>query len=88
MSAQQNVLGLVDPGRQIGRAALVGVELQHQGAMRAPNLLGARPRLKAQDLVGLLFRHRAGLRAAARPRIRVALSVFTPAGKPAVEIRL
>jgi hypothetical protein len=54
----------------------------------APHLLGARPRLKPQHLIGLLLRHRGRWRAAARPRIIVALSVFTPAGKPAVEIRL
>jgi hypothetical protein len=71
-----------------GRAAMIGGQLQHQRPMRAPHLLGARARLKPQDLVGLLLRHRAKLRAAARPRIVVALSVFTPAGKPAVEIRL
>ena len=57
-------------------------------AMRLADLVGARPRLKAQDLVGFLFRHRAGVRPRARPRVRVALSVFTPAGKPAVEISL
>jgi hypothetical protein len=46
------------------------------------------PPLKLQYLVGLLLRRQARWRAAARPRIVVALSVFTPAGKPAVEIRL
>jgi hypothetical protein len=45
------------------------------------------PPLKLQ-FVGLLLRGQARWRAAARPRIVVALSVFTPAGKPAVEIRL
>ena len=80
--------GMADDEHGGGRAAMIGGQLQHQRPMRAPHLLGARARLKPQDLVGLLLRHRAKLRAAARPRIVVALSVFTPAGKPAVEIRL
>jgi hypothetical protein len=76
-----------NPAIRGGRAAMIGGQ-QHQRPMRPPHLLGARARLKSQDLVGLLLRHRPRLRAAARPRIVVALSVFTPAGKPAVEIRL
>jgi hypothetical protein len=87
MSAQKNVLGLVDAGREVRRPALVGVELQHQGPMGTPDLVRPGARLKPQDLVRLLFRHRARLRPAVRPRVGIALSVFTPAGKPAVEIR-
>ena len=88
MSAQQNFLGQVHPGREIGRSSLVRVEPLHQRAVRSPDLVDARTRLKPQDLVGLLFRHRARLRLSARPRVGVRLSVFTPSGKPAVEIRL
>ena len=88
MSAQENVLGLVDPGREVRRAPLVGMELLHQRPVRAADLLGARPRLKPQDLVGLLFRHRAGCAPPRGPGSASRLSVFTPAGKPAVEIRL
>ena len=87
MSVQQNLFGLVDPGREIRRPPLIGVKFLHQGAVRATDVLGARPRLKAQDLVGLLFGHRTRLRVDARPRVSIRMSVFTPAGKPAVKIR-
>ncbi len=87
MSAQEGFLGLVHPGREVRRAPLVGMKFLHQRPVGAPDGLGVRPRLKAQDLVSLLFRHRARLRLAARPRVLVSLSVFTPEGKPAVEIR-
>ena len=86
MSAQQNFSGLVDPGREVRRPPLVGMEFLHQPAIRLSDLVEARARLKPQDLVGFLFRHRARLRA--RPRVAIALSVFTPAGKPAVKISL
>ena len=88
MSAKKNVFGLVDAGREVRRPALVGVQLHHQHAMRTPDLVRPGARLHAQDLISLLFRHRARLRPTARPRVRISLSVFTPAGKPAVEIRL
>ena len=52
-----------------------------------PISLGARPRLKAKDLIGLLIRHFAGPRRAAAPRCRTLLNVLTPSGMPAVKIR-
>ena len=51
-----------------------------------PIVVGARAGLQAKDLIGLLLRHFAG-RGRARPRCRVTLRVFTPAGLPAVKIR-
>jgi hypothetical protein len=56
--------------------------------MRLSDLVEARTRLKPQDLVGFLFRHYARVRMSARPRVTISLSVFTPAGKPAIKISL
>lgn len=86
MVFQENILGLVDAGREPRRAPLVGVQFLHERSVRVPNGPLIRPRLKAKDLVGLLFGHRARSRRAAQPRTRIALSVFTPAGVPAVKI--
>ena len=87
MAAKKNVLGLIDAGREIRRPPLVGVEFLHERAMRTPDLRGVRPRLHAKDLIGLLFSHFAAPARAALPRCRITLSVFTPAGRPAVQIR-
>src|ERR687885_2496223 len=86
MLSKQDILGLVDAGRKIGRASLVRVDALHERAMGLPDfrLPGARP--KAKDLIGFLLRQRARARRAARPRCRIALQVFTPAGLPAVQI--
>jgi hypothetical protein len=64
------------------------MEFLHQRPMRFSDLVDARARLKPQDLVGFLFRHYARMRMSARPRVAVSLSVFTPAGKPAIKISL
>jgi hypothetical protein len=54
--------------------------------MSATDIVRARAGLQAKDLIGLLFGHFAGGRAAAPP-CRVTLRVFTPAGLSAVKIR-
>ena len=88
MAAQKHVLGFVYTGREIRRAPLIGMQFLHERAVSAPDILRARPRLHAKDLIGLLLRHfAAGPRPAIRARGRVSLRVFTPAGLPAVEIR-
>ena len=66
---------------------MVGVKPLHQAPVRVPNGRFARSWLKPQDLVGFLLRHRAELKLAPAPVIRTRISVFTPAGNPAVEIR-
>jgi len=86
MSVRQPVPSRIDPRRTLGAAPLVGVNALHQRPVRRPDAFWGRPALKPQDLIGLLLRHRPWLRRAARPRVTVALSVFTPAGMPAVEI--
>ncbi len=88
MSAQQNFLGLVDPRREVRRAPLVGMEFLHERAVGGSDLLRRGAGLKAKDLIGLLLRHYSRPRASVAPRVSVRLSVFTPSGKPAVEIRL
>jgi hypothetical protein len=88
MSAQKPVPGRVDARRPFGAAALVGVGALHERPVGRPDLLSGRPALKPQDLVRLLLRHRPWVRRTARPRISIALSVYTPSGRPAVEIRL
>ena len=88
MAAQKNVLGFVDPGREIRRPPLVGMQFLHQGAMRTADFVDARPRLHAKDLISLLFRHFAAAPSRAlRPRCSITLRVLTPAGLPAVQIR-
>ena len=86
VAAQKNVFGLVDAGREVRRAPLVGMQFLHQRPVRARDVLGGGARLQAKDLIGLLFRHFAGSRSAP-PRCRVALRVFTPTGIAAVKIR-
>ena len=88
MATQQNLFGLIHPSREIRRPSLVGMKFLHQRPVRSAHVVGARPLLKTQDLIGLFFRHRARLPMASRPRVGVAISVFTPSGKAAVEIRL
>jgi hypothetical protein len=63
------------------------MQLLHERMVSPADLLRARPRLKAKDLIGLLFRHFAGIRRSALPRRRTGLRVLTPAGIPAIEIR-
>lgn len=85
---QKDVLGLVDASGKAAGAPGIRVDALHQGPMGFADRLLARPRLKPQDIVGLLLRHRARARRAALPRVAITLSVFTPAGRPAVEICL
>ena len=70
MATKQHILGLIDAGREIRRAPLVGMQFLHQGPMRASD-----PRS---------FCRRTPPRGAARTRI--AVRVFTPTGLPAVKI--
>ena len=86
MRAKQSILGLVYSGGEVRRPPLVGMQFLHQGAMRPPDLVAARPRLQAKDLIGLLVRHFAARRRAALPPCRISLRVLTPGGKSAVKI--
>ena len=86
MAALKKILGFIDAGREIRRAPLVGMEFLHEGAMGAGDVRGTRSRLQAKDLVGLLLGH-FGAAPRALPRCRITLSVLTPTGLPAVQIR-
>ena len=87
MASKQHILRLIDAGGEIRRPPLVGMQFLHEPAVGAPDFLGARPRLKAKDLISLLLRHFAGSRRATAPRCRSVLNVVTPSGMPAVKIR-
>ena len=86
MAAQKHLLGFVHAGREIRRPPLVGMQFLHERTVGAPDVLRARPRLQAKDLIGLLLGHFAAARRAPARR-RTTLRVFTPAGLPAVKIR-
>ena len=64
MASKQNVLSLIDASRKVRRPPLVGMQFLHQGTVGTADVVRARPRLQAKDLIGLLFSHFA----AATPR--------------------
>ena len=86
MRAKQSILGLVYTGGEVRRPPLIGMQFLHEGAVRPSDVVAARPRLQAKDLIGLLVRHFATRRRAALPPCRISLRVLTPSGKPAVKI--
>ena len=86
MAAKKNVLGLIDAGREVRRPPLVGMQFLHERPVGLSDVLRTGSRLKAKDLIGLLFRHFAGPRPSALPRVRTALRVFAPSGAAAVKI--
>ena len=86
MAAKKDVLGLIDAGRKVRRPPLVGMQFLHERPVGLSDVLRAGPRLKAKDLIGLLFRHFAGTPRSALPRVRTALRVFTPSGAAAVRV--
>jgi len=62
------------------------MNLLHKPPVRGHNVGFTRPGRNAKDLIGFVIGHSARLRRASLPRTVVALDVFTPSGKPAVEI--
>lgn len=86
MAAKQNILGLVHTGREVRRPPLIGVEFLHERAVRPADLRSVGSRFKPQDLMRLFFGHRSMARRLGSPRTRIFLDVFTPKGRPAVEI--
>ena len=87
MAAQKDVLGFIHAGRKVRRPPLVGMQFLHERTVRTSDVLGARPRLQAKDLISLLFGHFAAApRRRDLPRLRVTLHVVAPSGRPAVKI--
>lgn len=90
MSFQENILGFALP---VGETSPASPTTKRETMLNQTlgQRLGARtsrPKLTPQDLVSLLFRQRARARIAALPRVSVSVSVFTPSGRPAVQISL
>ena len=88
MATKQNIFGLIDPGREVRRPPLVGMQFLHEGPVGAGDLVSPRPGLKAKDLISLLLRHfsTGGSDFAILPRSCITLRVFTPGGLPAIKI--
>ena len=87
MPVQQNVTGLIDAGGEVGRPALVGVQLLHEVAIGSADRFVGGARRKAENLIGLLRRHRTRP-TPGRARVSVSICVFTPSGEAAVQISL
>ena len=87
MTAQQNILGFVEPRRHIVRSPVVGMELLHQPSVRLRDLFGSGAWQEAQNLISLLLGHRPRI-AASAPRVGLVLTCLAPSGEPAVEISL
>ena len=87
---QKHVLGLVGASRDIRRTPVVGMDFLHQRAMRTNHVVARRSFPKAEDLIRLFFGQARPEPAvsAATPRIALRLTCLTPAGKPAIQIRL
>lgn len=88
MSTHQDIFGLIDPGSKVVRPPLVWMQSFHQGAVRLADFGVRCPWTKAKHLKGLILGHAALPRATDLPRVRIALSVFSPDGKPAAQIRV
>ena len=89
MTAYQDITSFVDAGREFRRPPVIGMNFLQQRPVGAHNVIARGPREKAEDLIRFFLRHRAAVVAvAAAPRVSLALSCFTPAGKPAVKISL
>jgi hypothetical protein len=87
MAAKKNVLSLVHSSSEIRRPPLVGMQFLHKRASDVPNLVRARPRLHAKDLLSFLISHFSAVPPRVDlPRCRVRLHVVAPSGVPAVKI--
>ena len=87
MAAQQHLFGLVGPRGIIGRSTLVGMPALHRKPVRAHDVGPRRAASKAKYLISLFLGHLVREAGAPAPRIGVTVCCWTPAGKPAVEIR-
>ena len=92
--AQKNILGLIDPRREIGRPAKVWMKLLHQVTMRPRDIGGASALFQPENFIGFILRHRRSASTTDRlsrlsaPRVVVKISCRAPSGKAAIQIRL
>jgi len=71
---QQHIAGAVDLGRQIVRAAVIGVQFDHQPAMRLLDRFGVGAGREPEDGISLLDGHVAARRPSATARAAGALA--------------
>ena len=92
-ATHEDILGLVDPRREIRGSAKIWMKLFHQLPMRPRDIGGGRAFFQAENFVGFILGHRGGAAAARRiarleaPRVRIRIACRTPTGKAAVQIR-
>src|SRR3979411_1549088 len=86
MSAKKNLLGLIDAGSEVRRPPLVGMQFLHECAVGTSDFLRTGPRLKAKDLISLLFGHFARTRRSTLPRVRTVVRLSTHSGLRAGEV--
>jgi hypothetical protein len=84
MLSRPHFLHLTESGGEVRRPPLFAARLLHERAVGATDFLGVPPAVKV--FFGLFIARLVGPRREV-PRCRVAVSVFTPSGTPAVKIR-
>jgi hypothetical protein len=82
MVSTQHILRFIDAGREVRRSPLVGMDFLHEH--RVATRLSPTSQ-KARGLIAFLIRFAGSQRDV--PRCAVALRVFTPSGKSAVQVR-
>ena len=88
MASQKNILRFVEFGSKKREIAAAGIRGLRQVAGGLPRDSHGGSAKTPQHLIELLYAHGSRSRRANLPRATVQLSVFTPAGKPAVKIRV
>ena len=87
MAGQKHISGKVQPDSQIRRSPLVGMGFLHRLPVGERYSLSALAKLKAKDLIGLLFSHYSAASIRARkPRVIVTMQVRSPQGKRPVSM--
>jgi hypothetical protein len=92
-SAQQDILGLVDPRREVGRPSKVWMKFLHQITMGSRDFGGASAFFQPENFIGFILGNRRSAAAArlarlTAPRVKVRIACRAPSGKAAIQIRL
>ena len=90
MTAHEYVFGLVDTRSQTRRPPVIGMQFLHERPVSARNLFARSAFLKPKNFVSFVLGHhgQTAARASSAPRVRTTMTCWTPAGKPAIQIRL